>query len=222
MKYLPLILAANLIASDIPEEIVDNIYKQIQTNNWKDLYYDVLPQVINDMGYTNVLEIGVALGGHAETLLMNTQIETYYGVDPYLTYKNDGFSNNISKLSSLNPQQNFDYLYTWVSQIRLSPFTGRYQLIRKPSIEAAELFADESLDCIFIDGDHATEAVLADLAAWFPKVKRGHLILGDDYYMESVSLAVDYFFKQQGVEPFFFTSKTGYKIWAVYKPNETQ
>ena len=97
MKYLSLILAANLIASDIPEEVVDNIHKQIETNSWSNLYYDVLPQVINDMGYVNVLEIGVAFGGHAETLLKNNSIEVYYGIDPYRTYPNDGFSNNISK-----------------------------------------------------------------------------------------------------------------------------
>ena len=219
MKFflLPFVTIASLIASDIPEEIVSNIHEHIRTNSWKDLYYDVLPQVINDMGYTNVLEIGVALGGHAEALLKNTSIEIYYGVDPYRTY-DDAFCYNIAKHSSLNPQQNFDYLYMWVNQIRLAPYTGRYQLIRKPSVEAAELFSEESLDCIFVDGDHTTEGVLADLSAWFPKVKKGHLILGDDYYMESVSLAVDSFFKKQGAEVFFFTSKTGYKIWAVYKP----
>jgi glycosyltransferase involved in cell wall biosynthesis/SAM-dependent methyltransferase len=52
--------------------------------------------------------------------------------------------------------------------------------IRKRSTEAAADFADESVDLIFIDGDHSFEACYADLKAWYPKLKSGGILIGHD------------------------------------------
>jgi predicted O-methyltransferase YrrM len=49
------------------------------------------------------------------------------------------------------------------------------------SVEASKLYADESLDFVFIDADHSYEAVKRDIAAWLPKVKSGGIIAGHDY-----------------------------------------
>ena len=51
---------------------------------------------------------------------------------------------------------------------------------RCTSIEAARHFHDCYFDWIYLDGDHSYEAVLADLGAWFPKVKIGGNIVCDD------------------------------------------
>ena len=58
---------------------------------------------------------------------------------------------------------------------------SRARLVRKPSVEAAPTFADASIDWIFIDGDHTYDGAIADLKAWYPKVRRGGLVSGDDY-----------------------------------------
>ena len=52
---------------------------------------------------------------------------------------------------------------------------------RKPSVEAASDFQDDSMAAVFIDADHSYEAVKADLAAWYPKVKPGGIIAGHDF-----------------------------------------
>ena len=36
-------------------------------------------------------------------------------------------------------------------------------------------------DFIYVDGDHSYEAVLADLLAWYPKLKKFGVMCGDDY-----------------------------------------
>jgi MMP 1-O-methyltransferase len=49
----------------------------------------------------------------------------------------------------------------------------------KPSLDAAVAFV-RPVELLFIDGDHAYEAVLADFHAWFPKVVDGGVIAFHD------------------------------------------
>lgn len=54
------------------------------------------------------------------------------------------------------------------------------EVLALPSLEAAQLFDDGSIDFIFLDGTHDYDSVKADLLAWKPKLKPGGLIAGDD------------------------------------------
>ena len=57
----------------------------------------------------------------------------------------------------------------------------RAKLMVNTSLEAASVLEKESLDFVFIDGDHSYRAVKDDLAAWEPLVKRGGLVAGHDF-----------------------------------------
>lgn len=57
----------------------------------------------------------------------------------------------------------------------------RRELIREYSVAAAEKFKDGSLDWVFIDAGHDYQNCLADLVAWWPKLRPGGLFSGDDY-----------------------------------------
>lgn len=52
---------------------------------------------------------------------------------------------------------------------------------RMDSTAAADLYQDASLDFVFIDADHETEKVTADVRAWLPKVKPGGVLAGHDW-----------------------------------------
>lgn len=55
------------------------------------------------------------------------------------------------------------------------------ELVQAPSVDGAAKFADGSCDLVFIDAAHDYDNVLADLRAWWPKVKPGGVFAGHDY-----------------------------------------
>jgi hypothetical protein len=66
----------------------------------------------------------------------------------------------------------------------------RFCLWKMPSLEVAEHFASQSVDAVWIDGDHTYEGCSADILAWFPKLVPGGIMGGDDFLMQGVSRAV--------------------------------
>lgn len=63
-------------------------------------------------------------------------------------------------------------------------------------------FEDNSLDLIYIDGDHSFEGCYEDLKNWYPKLKVGGFILNDDYNWESVKKAVSKFCSEYNILSF--------------------
>jgi hypothetical protein len=56
----------------------------------------------------------------------------------------------------------------------------RVKFLRWPSPDVSVLFEDGSLDAVLIDGDHDYGPVKADIAAWWPKIRSGGYLAGDD------------------------------------------
>lgn len=52
--------------------------------------------------------------------------------------------------------------------------------VRNDSITASREFADASLDFVYLDARHDYAAVLADLSAWWPKLKQSGILAGHD------------------------------------------
>lgn len=54
-------------------------------------------------------------------------------------------------------------------------------LIVSDSVTAASFFADRSLAWVHLDARHDRESLIADVAAWRPKIASGGWLSGDDY-----------------------------------------
>lgn len=120
-------------------------------------------------GLTRGAEIGVERGLYSEVLCKaNPQLELLC-VDAWRTY--DGYREHVS-------QEQLDGFYEEVAQ-RLSPY--RVKLMRMFSADAETWIPDGSLDFVYIDANHRLEHVIADLAAWVPKVRPGGIVAGHDY-----------------------------------------
>lgn len=54
-------------------------------------------------------------------------------------------------------------------------------IFREYTFNAAKHFPDNYFDLVYIDADHTYEGCKKDLESWYPKVKKGKFLLGDDY-----------------------------------------
>jgi predicted O-methyltransferase YrrM len=82
----------------------------------------------------------------------------------------------------------------------MKPLEKYYRSIKSKSLDAVNLFSDQSLDFVFIDASHEYEDVKNDINAWFPKVKVGGVLAGHDYYENNdfapgVKMAVNEIFR---------------------------
>ncbi len=124
------------------------------------------------------VEIGTWEGGFTEHILAKENVSKIYCVDPYKHFINNEYPDGMNSLT----QEEFDKKYETCYLNLTSKFNSKVEFIRKTSIEASYQFADESLDFVYIDGNHDYKYVLEDLKTWYPKVKKGGYICGDDIY----------------------------------------
>jgi hypothetical protein len=148
-----------------------------------------IPALLNSMGLLGVgVEIGVGVGGFSSYLLHRTGLARLYSVDPWSNDQPglpDGMTDQECFLSCVQ---------------ELWKYYPRSVLLRMTSADASTLFPSESLDFVYIDGNHEFWAVVNDLHAWWPKVRPGGILSGHDY-REDIALAVDQFCKCHSVEP---------------------
>jgi hypothetical protein len=135
-----------------------------------------LPHVLNARGLTGEgVEVGVQLAVFSCVILTSWRGRRLYSVDPWLELSGEEYVD-----SSNVPQETQDYIFG-VAQRELAAHGERSRIVRKRSLEAAPEFSDGQLDFVYIDAQHHYEAVLSDLEAWWPKVRRGGLLAGHDY-----------------------------------------
>jgi hypothetical protein len=83
----------------------------------------------------------------------------------------------------------------------IAPIRSHLNVIRQPSVSAAAEYSDLSLDFVFIDAAHDYQSVKNDIAAWWPKVRVGGALAGDDYNKREVAKAVrDSFLEHEMVQ----------------------
>lgn len=134
-----------------------------------------LPALLNELDLTGYgVEVGVFTGFYARMILATWTGEKLYLVDPWhdqRDYKDAARCNEWTGNGRLR-----DTLE------RLKSFEGRFEIIRKHSPEAADEFEDDSLDFVYVDGNHSYQGAKADIRGWWRKVAPGGLLMGHDYF----------------------------------------
>ncbi|MFK7788656.1 MAG: glycosyltransferase [Phycisphaeraceae bacterium] len=170
--------------------------------------YAAFPERVCKLGLRIGVEVGVAFGGHARAILEQRGVDKLYGVDSY--QHRDDYDDPMNL-----PQAVFDRLAKRVVD-RLSIFQDRFEQIREDSVTASRRFEDGSLDFVYLDADHSEAGLIADLCAWFPKVREGGIIAGHDLDhpdFPGVSNAIHRFFSRFGWQP----EALGHGVWTITK-----
>jgi hypothetical protein len=139
-----------------------------------------------------VAEIGVAEGNFSKDLL-DAGVDRLFMVDAW------GHIPGVTGDGNF-PQEWHDKNYQMAFN-KVQPYGWRAKLLRGMSVDMADSVPDNSLDMAYFDAAHFYDGVIADLKAWYPKVKSGGIISGHDFLCKDyqVEQAVIDFIHQYGI-----------------------
>ena len=142
-----------------------------------------IPKLFTELGFKKGAEIGVFEGSYTRNLLKRIPDLDLIGVDLWEPYKgyNDFDDNTITGAYGKALENVKGY---------------NSQLIKGRSNEVVKNIPDESLDFVFIDGNHDYDKVGEDLRLYEKKVRSGGIMAGHDYYADGVGRAVDEYVKK--------------------------
>ena len=173
------------------------------------------------LGYKIGVEVGVERAVFSKAICRRSRGVKLYGIDPWEFY--EGYREHV-------PQERLDGFF---HSTRERMKGCNYQIIRDYSMNAVKRFEDESIDFVYIDGNHEYKWVKEDIREWHKKVRPGGIVSGHDYgnvrYMQvgeggqtkqimRVKKAVDEWVKENKIKPLFlFAKKSKYPSWFYVK-----
>ncbi|HOZ39521.1 MAG TPA: class I SAM-dependent methyltransferase [Flavobacteriales bacterium] len=121
-------------------------------------------------------EVGVWKGAFSGQLLEALQPKELHLIDPWRFFPNKKdcwYGGAVAK-----QQRDMDVIHDAV----VNTLKERREVFihRSTSAEAAATFKDAFFDWVYIDGDHYYDGVMSDLVNYYPKIKKGGTLCGDD------------------------------------------
>jgi len=132
-----------------------------------------LTELFNELGFKVGAEIGTSKGRYAKWLLLRVKGLKLYCVDPWEIY------DDYVEYNNKETKETCDNFFEQTKE-RLDGLNA--VLIRKFSMDAVKDFEDNSLDFVFIDGNHSFEYAVEDIAKWEKKVRIGGIVSGHDFW----------------------------------------
>jgi len=139
---------------------------------------DDMAKLFGELGLKSGAEIGVDKGDFSEVLCKAMPETKIYGIDPYV--RNAYESNIVPRDAGIyDTQEGFEDNYN-KARAKLDKYPN-YVLIRGYSMDVLKQFEDNSLDFVYIDGNHDFPNFINDLHQWSKKVRMGGIVSGHDY-----------------------------------------
>jgi len=153
------------------EEESNNTYYQ-KIDGFFD-FEDIYKSTVNEFDNAHFVEVGAWLGKSAcymATEIKNSDKNIQFDVI-------DNWKGNTEHQEMT--KGNRDIQEEFLINMRNAGVSGYVNDITLDSINASTLYVDDTLDFVFIDGNH--EDLMNDIKVWYPKVKDGGIIGGHDY-----------------------------------------
>ncbi|CAE8629455.1 unnamed protein product [Polarella glacialis] len=134
--------------------------------------------LVCELDLRHFVEVGVQEGKFSSQMLdglhdLGCSPSIYWMVDPWVRQP---FYDDPANAENARQARNFKQAANAVEK-----YWGVPRLLQLPSAQAAPLFSDGSLDFVYLDGRHDYCGVLEDIMAWWPKLRAGGLLAGNDY-----------------------------------------
>lgn len=129
---------------------------------------------IKKQGLKDICEIGVYRGDFSEKVLRkNSQIKNYYMIDPWRQIT------GLNKPSNVTDDKFNSFLNETISKTDFAK--RKLKILRGTTLEEISKIDEESLDYVYLDGDHTLKGITIDLIKVWPKIKPEGVISGDDF-----------------------------------------
>ena len=148
-------------------------------------------------------EIGVFKGDFSAEILRVVRPRVLHLIDPWKYETSEDYKQSWYGGESGVNQNHMDGLHQAIlDRFRREIASGRVKIHRSASADAAAQFVPSYFDWVYIDGNHLYEFAKRDLEAYYPKVKPGGFLTGDDYgpggwWEGGVQRAVDEFISRE-------------------------
>ncbi|MFQ5562503.1 MAG: class I SAM-dependent methyltransferase [Parvularculaceae bacterium] len=134
---------------------------------------DFWAQLLVKQGAASAAEVGVWKGDFAAEILKRCPgIEQYFMIDPW------------RRLDAWNKPANVEddaFAAIYAEAMSKTDFAkDRISVLRGKTTEVIDAIPDNSLDFVYIDGDHTLKGISIDLIRSYAKVKPGGVVGGDD------------------------------------------
>ena len=147
----------------------------------------VLAGLALQYGWRSMAELGVLHAATTEHMLRTcpdlriVAVDTWRAGDPALE-PGPGVKRRSAEDSGYRAYADVDMeaAYEWALSLAVR-YPRRLQVMRMDTLSAAEHVPADSLDAVFVDADHRPEAVLADIRAWLPTLRRDGWLTGHDW-----------------------------------------
>lgn len=127
--------------------------------------------MLHELGFREGAEVGVFDGHNARMIFRTMPGVHLFMVDPWENY-------------SLGSRDYGNIIHRAEERCRRRVRKHNATIMKMLSEEAAMsgLIPDNSLDFVYIDGDHSYDHAMLDMILWFRKVRKGGVIAGHDYF----------------------------------------
>lgn len=167
-----------------------------------------LAELFCELGYKVGAEIGVYRGEYSEQLCRKNPGLKLYCIDPWSA--REDYRDTLDEQDAHNENEES-------TRRRIAGFDC--EILKTTSLDAVENFEPESLDFVYIDGQHDFINVARDIEAWSKRVRAGGIVAGHDYVRfterhdrysgHHVLEVVDAWTKAYYIAPLFLTGSKG-------------
>lgn len=171
-----------------------------------------LIDLFKEKGFKTGVEIGTDHGGYAKDICERYPELELFTIDPWKAY---------TEGTDVKSQFEVEEIYK-IAKDTLEPYKN-CTIVRETSMEAVKVFEPNSIDFVFIDGDHRYKYVYEDIIEWTKIVRSGGIVCGHDYKEDEgkeygVIKAVNQYVEENNISPLYILERGSFvPCWMFYK-----